>query len=154
MMMRDGGSIFIFSCHHNLQSCVKNLLALFHGRSVAFFFVALSTNKKLSKMLRAFSSTLVRSVKTPAMSTIGVRAFSEKLSIPTDKEQQTGRRKEELDAESSGDVGFNNEPIVPPSNAGTKENPIMVRQDFLQLSIYADNCHCFMLCGVVVVLAG
>jgi hypothetical protein len=58
----------------------------------------------------------------------GARAFSEKLTIPTDKEQQTGRRKEELDAESSGDVGFNNEPIVPPSNAGTKENPIMVRR--------------------------
>ena len=59
--------------------------------------------------------------------TTGVRSFSEKLTIPTDKEQQTGRRKEEIEAEAVGDVGFNNEPIVPPSNAGTKENPIMVR---------------------------
>jgi hypothetical protein len=80
-------------------------------------------------MLRVFSTTVLRTAKAPAaMSTFGVRSFSEKLTIPTDKEQQTGRRKEELDAESSGDVGFNNEPIVPPSNAGTKENPIMVRR--------------------------
>ena len=78
-------------------------------------------------MLRVFSSTLVRSVKTPVMMQTGARAFSEKLTIPTDREQQTGRRREEIDAESAGDVGFNNEPIVPPSNAGTKENPIMVR---------------------------
>ena len=83
---------------------------------------------------------MVRSVKTPVTTKTAARGFSEKLSIPTDKEQQAGRRKEELDAESSGDVGFNNEPIVPPSNAGTKENPIMVRQDFLPLSIRADDC--------------
>ena len=47
-------------------------------------------------------------------------------TIPTDKEQQWGRRKEEIDAEAAGDVGFNNEPIVPASDAGTKENPIVV----------------------------
>ena len=47
-------------------------------------------------------------------------------TIPTDKEQQWGRRKEEIDAEEAGDVGFNNEPIIPAADAGTKENPIVV----------------------------
>ena len=54
------------------------------------------------------------------------RAFSEKLSIPIDVEQQHGRRKEEMDAEAAGEVGFERDPIVPPDNAGTKENPILV----------------------------
>lgn len=54
------------------------------------------------------------------------RAFSEKLTIPTDNEQQYGRRKEEMEAEAAGDVGFNREPIIPPDEAGTKENPILV----------------------------
>lgn len=55
------------------------------------------------------------------------RAFSaEKLTIPVDNEQQTGRRKEEMEAEAAGDVGFNRDPIIPPDNAGTKENPILV----------------------------
>lgn len=52
---------------------------------------------------------------------------SEPLTIPTDKEQQAGRRKEELDAEAGGEVGFNRDPIVPSSDAGTKANPILVR---------------------------
>ena len=59
-------------------------------------------------------------------SSVAIRSFGDKLSIPTDKEQQWGRRKEELDAEAAGDVGFNEESIVPPSDAGTKENPILV----------------------------
>jgi len=54
------------------------------------------------------------------------RAFSEKLTIPTDNEQQYGRRKEEMEAEAAGDVGFNRDPIIPPDEAGTKENPILV----------------------------
>eukprot|EP00388_Colpodella_angusta_P039872 GDKK01048596.1.p3 GENE.GDKK01048596.1~~GDKK01048596.1.p3 ORF type:complete len:123 (+),score=36.93 GDKK01048596.1:42-410(+) len=55
------------------------------------------------------------------------RAFSaEKLTIPVDDVQQTGRRKEEMEAEAAGDVGFNRDPIIPPDNAGTKENPILV----------------------------
>ena len=71
---------------------------------------------------------MMRTVKaSPMVRGTGMRSFCDKLTIPTDKEQQAGRRKEELDAEASGDVGFNNEPIIPPSNAGTKENPIMVR---------------------------
>jgi hypothetical protein len=31
-----------------------------------------------------------------------------------------------LDAEAAGEVAFNNEPIIPDTNAGTKENPILV----------------------------
>lgn len=52
---------------------------------------------------------------------------SEPLTIPTDREQQAGRRKEELDAEAGGEVAFNRDPIVPSSDAGTKANPILVR---------------------------
>ena len=57
---------------------------------------------------------------------VQMRHFSEKLSIPTDEQHQYGRRKEELEAEDVGQVGFNREPIIPPDNAGTKENPILV----------------------------
>jgi hypothetical protein len=53
------------------------------------------------------------------------RKFSE-LTIPVDKDQQWGRRKEELDAEAKGDVGFNRDPIVPAADQGTKSNPILV----------------------------
>lgn len=63
----------------------------------------------------------VRTVAAPK----AVRAFSE-YSIPKDMEQQTGRRKEELEAELAGDVGFNRDPIIPNDDAGTKENPILV----------------------------
>ncbi len=62
------------------------------------------------------------------------RAFSEKLSIPTDNEQQYGRRKEEMEAEAAGDVGFNRDPIIPPDEAGTKENPILVSVAIAQLT--------------------
>jgi hypothetical protein len=57
---------------------------------------------------------------------IAARNFSDKLGIPTDKEQQAGRRKDELEAEESGAIGFNRDPIIPPQDAGTKENPILV----------------------------
>jgi hypothetical protein len=57
---------------------------------------------------------------------IPVRCFGDKLSIPTDEEQQGGRRKEEIDATAAGDVGFNEDPIIPAADAGTKENPILV----------------------------
>ena len=64
------------------------------------------------------------SAPAPAM-----RGFSdEALTIPTDKEQQGGRRKEELDAAERGEIGFDHRSsLVPPDDAGTKENPIMVR---------------------------
>jgi hypothetical protein len=56
-----------------------------------------------------------------------VRQFSaDKLGIPTDAEQQGGRRKIEVDAEAVGEVGFNRDPIIPHADAGTKENPILV----------------------------
>jgi hypothetical protein len=55
------------------------------------------------------------------------RCFSEKLDIPTDREQQGGRRRKELEAEDEGFVGFNRDPIIPPVDAGSKQNPILVR---------------------------
>lgn len=54
------------------------------------------------------------------------RMFSDKLTIPTDEEQQAGRRKTELDLAKQGTVAFNNDPIVPTFDQGTKENPILV----------------------------
>ena len=77
----------------------------------------------LSVVLRSSLSRVV--VKAPK--SFAFRAFSEeKLSIPQDAVQQYGRRKEEMEAEAAGQVGFNRDPIVPPDDAGTKENPIMV----------------------------
>jgi len=58
---------------------------------------------------------------------VQVRQFSDVMGIPTDKEQQWGRRKEEMDAEAAGDIAFDHEAsIVPAADCGTKENPIMV----------------------------
>ena len=76
--------------------------------------------------LKRASVVAARSSSRPCQ--MVARGFAaEALTIPTDKEQQGGRRKEELDAEAAGSVGFNRDPIVPLSNAGTKENPILVR---------------------------
>uniref|UniRef100_A0A7S1XX62 Uncharacterized protein n=1 Tax=Phaeomonas parva TaxID=124430 RepID=A0A7S1XX62_9STRA len=50
--------------------------------------------------------------------------------IPDIEDQVFGRRKMELDAEKSGDLLFNRDPIVPPVGAGTKENPILVPSEF------------------------
>ena len=76
--------------------------------------------------LRRSVNATARAVKNTAVPTR--RWFGEALTIPTDREQQAGRRKEELDAEAGGGVGFNRDPIVPASDAGTKENPILVRR--------------------------
>ena len=59
---------------------------------------------------------------------VAARSFSdEPLTIPTDREQQGGRRKEELDAEEKGGVAFDHrKSLVPPNDQGTKENPILV----------------------------
>ncbi len=55
------------------------------------------------------------------------RFFSEKkLAIPVDIDHQGGRRKEELEAELRGEIRFNRDPIVPPADAGTETNPILV----------------------------
>jgi len=66
-------------------------------------------------------------MKPAVFSARNVRQFSDALGIPTDKEQQWGRRKEELEAAAAGEIAFDHEAsIVPPADCGTKENPIMV----------------------------
>ena len=64
--------------------------------------------------------------------------FSANRTIPTDEEQQAGRRKLELDEEAAGRVAFNADPIVPPSNAGTFENPILVTWNYRSYSVNAN----------------
>jgi len=61
-----------------------------------------------------------------------VRFMSSDLDnrIPTDMEQQTGRRLAELQAEAKGHVAYNREPIYPLAFQGTKEHPIFVRSFF------------------------
>mmetsp|Transcript_24133 Transcript_24133/g.72423 ORF Transcript_24133/g.72423 Transcript_24133/m.72423 type:complete len:128 (+) Transcript_24133:90-473(+) len=55
------------------------------------------------------------------------RALSVDGKIPTDVEQQTGRRKAEMDFEAAGQGElYSRDPIVPPPDQGTKENPILV----------------------------
>ena len=77
-----------------------------------------------------FARALCKAVKPAvfnARRTVAVRQFSDVLGIPTDKEQQWGRRKEELDAAAAGEIAFDHEAsIVPAADRGTKENPIMV----------------------------
>lgn len=73
------------------------------------------------------SSQALLSQRAPKAMGQRMCSFGDALTIPTDKEQQSGRRKEELDAEAAGDVGFNRDPIIPASDAGTETNPIMVR---------------------------
>ena len=76
-------------------------------------------------MLSRIARSTVNNVKFVNTKT-NFRYFSEKLTIPLDEQQQYGRRKEELDAEHVGSVGFNRDPIIPLDDAGTKENPILV----------------------------
>ena len=70
---------------------------------------------------------------------MSMRSFSdEPLTIPTDREQQGGRRKEELDAMERGEIGFDHRnSLVPPDDAGTKENPIMVCAVICSRTIFA-----------------
>ena len=49
------------------------------------------------------------------------------VKIPTEKEKEFGRRGEEIDAAEDGISAFDNSSIVPPSDAGTLDNPIIVR---------------------------
>lgn len=80
-------------------------------------------------MLRIVAKQVCRSRQIMSTTKPTFRQFSgEKFTIPSDKELQTGRRKDELDAEERGEVGFNLHPIVPPNNAGTKANPIRVNK--------------------------
>lgn len=84
-------------------------------------------------LARTFSRHIGRSIvprsAAPATSVYS-RGFASEdtLSIPTDREQQAGRRKNELDAEEKGVTIYNRDPIVPKSDQGTKENPILVRK--------------------------
>jgi hypothetical protein len=83
-------------------------------------------------ILIMFSVAIRRAVsfktsKITAAPTRFVRSFSgHVVDIPSDKEQQTGRRKMEIDAEEQGLPGFNRDPIIPSDDMGTKENPILV----------------------------
>ena len=76
-------------------------------------------------MLRVVSRAVFSRASAPR--SMAVRSFADHLGIATDKEQQAGRRKEELDAEAQGLVGFNRDPIIPAAHMGTKEHPILVR---------------------------
>jgi len=78
-------------------------------------------------MLAVRALCKVGQVVKPSVARVAVRSFSDVLAIPTDKEHQAGRRKEELDAESAGDIGFDHDDsYVPPADQGTLANPIMV----------------------------
>lgn len=52
-----------------------------------------------------------------------VRSF---FTIPSREEMTAGRNRDELNATTAGQVGFNRDPIIPPEDAGTRENPILV----------------------------
>ena len=90
------------------------MLSLFIISFIIISFIIISPSSSLLSLLSLLA----------AFSPI-TRNFSE-LTIPVDKDQQWGRRKEELDAEAKGDIGFNRDPIVPAADQGTKSNPILV----------------------------
>lgn len=75
-------------------------------------------------MLRAVN-TLAR--RAPLSRTVAVRSFSSQFeTIPTDGEQQWGRRRIEYELSLEGKDAFSSKPIIPAADAGTKENPILV----------------------------
>lgn len=74
-------------------------------------------------MFRAIATKTVQIANKRTVAPMAVRGFS---GIVSEVEQQAGRRKEEIDAEASGAIAFNRDPIIPPVEAGTKENPILV----------------------------
>jgi hypothetical protein len=82
----------------------------------------------LSSITMNVARIAVRTQKSvPVRTFFGKNIFENfKRTIPTDEEQQAGRRKEELDANARGEEAFSLEPVIPPANAGTKENPILV----------------------------
>lgn len=71
-------------------------------------------------MIKSVASKIMR--RTPILLTS--RPFSH--GIDSEQDQSAGRRRQELEAEKEGKIAFNRDPIIPPSNAGTKENPILV----------------------------
>mmetsp|Transcript_5754 Transcript_5754/g.12849 ORF Transcript_5754/g.12849 Transcript_5754/m.12849 type:complete len:80 (-) Transcript_5754:351-590(-) len=44
-----------------------------------------------------------------------------------------------MDAEAAGDVGFNRDPIIPPDDAGTIDNPIMVPSGMASRTVGFEN---------------
>ena len=78
-------------------------------------------------MIRSISKVFVNSSSRKSAALLSRRSLAYTGGgIPTDAEQQGGRRKMELDAIARGEVGFNVDPIIPPVDAGTLENPILV----------------------------
>lgn len=91
-------------------------------------------------MLRKFAAITTRSV-APSFKRVAAPVLSRdffwnskkdesddiEVKIPTEKEKEFGRRGEEIDAAEDGISAFDSSSIVPPSDAGTLENPIIVR---------------------------
>lgn len=61
---------------------------------------------------------------------LAVRSLAVDGKIPSDMDQQYGRRMHELELEQKGEVAYNRDPIVPPPDQGTKSNPILVPSAF------------------------
>lgn len=59
--------------------------------------------------------------------------------IQGDADQQSGRRKLEMEKLAEGVVAYNRDPIVPPNTAGTKENPILVPSGFHMRTVGFEN---------------
>jgi hypothetical protein len=104
----------------NLRNCFESITTTFHLNLIL---------KMLSSSIRMnVARVAVRTQKSvPVRTFFGKKIFENfKRTIPTDEEQQTGRRKLEVDANARGEEAFSLEPVIPPVNAGTKENPILV----------------------------
>ena len=86
------------------------------------FFIAMLRTCSIATRSLLKSTRVQSSLKTPSYNS--ARFFSDKL--PNDSEFQTGRRKEEIDAEAVGEIAFNEDPIIPSDDAGTMEKPILV----------------------------
>lgn len=59
--------------------------------------------------------------------------------IVGDVDQQSGRRKLEMDKAAQGVVAFNRDPLVPHAAQGTAENPIMVPSGFHMRTVGFEN---------------
>jgi hypothetical protein len=85
-------------------------------------------------MFRIANKHIIRPVNSIVFSNVGSRGIFGSLfnwknrAVPSNKEQQIGRRKDEVDAEEKHVTAFNREPIIPSSDAGTQENPILVKE--------------------------
>ncbi|GMI39668.1 hypothetical protein TrCOL_g10463 [Triparma columacea] len=55
--------------------------------------------------------------------------------IPSDAGRQIGRRAEELEAEKSGVILYNRDPVIPPAGQGSYDNPIMVQSGLQERAV-------------------